>query len=313
MCLFGIQIFKTGRTSFREGNGTPLQYSCLENPMEGGAWCAAVDEVTKSRTWLSDFTLTFHFHAVEKEMATHSSVLAWRIPGTEEPGRRPSMGSHRVGHDWSDSAAAAAELVLTESVLQWLPLQLDGWQPCSQVTGWPKPYLTDSYHLLSNSGGPTACCCAVLRHSILPDSLRPHGLQPTRLLCAWGFPRQEHWSGLPCPPPGDLPNPGIEPRSTALQEDSLPTEPPGKPKNTGVGSLSLLQRIFATQEWSRCLLHCRRIFFQASYQGSPPSRWTEEPGRLQSMGSQRVGHNWATSVSIIDYLDNCFLEKLRFF
>ena len=81
-----------------EGHGTPLQYSCLENPMDGGAWSGAVHGVTKSRTWLSDFTFTFHFHALEKEMATHSSVLAWRIPGTGEPGGLPSVASHRVGH-----------------------------------------------------------------------------------------------------------------------------------------------------------------------------------------------------------------------
>ena len=83
----------------REGNGTPLQYSCLENPMDGGAWQAAVHGVAKSRTRLSNFTFSFHFHALEKEMATHSSVLAWRIPGTGEPGGLPSLGSHRVGHD----------------------------------------------------------------------------------------------------------------------------------------------------------------------------------------------------------------------
>ena len=88
-----------------EGNGTPLQYSCLENPMDGGAWWAAVHGVSKSQTRLSDFTFTFQFHALEKEMATHSSVLAWRIPGTGRPGGLPSMGSHRVGHDWSDLAA----------------------------------------------------------------------------------------------------------------------------------------------------------------------------------------------------------------
>ena len=82
-----------------EGNGTSLQYSCLENPMDGGAWWAAVYGVAKSQTRLSDFPFTFHFHALEKEMATHSSVLAWRIPGTAEPGGLPSMGSHRVGHD----------------------------------------------------------------------------------------------------------------------------------------------------------------------------------------------------------------------
>ena len=86
-------------TSSGEGNGTPLQDSCLENPMDRGAWWAAVHGVAGGRTRLSDFTFTFHFHAPEKEMATHSSVLAWRIPGTGEPGGLPSMGSHRVGHD----------------------------------------------------------------------------------------------------------------------------------------------------------------------------------------------------------------------
>ena len=84
----------------------PLQHSCLENPMDGGAWWAAVHGVAQSRTRLSDFTFTFHFHASEKEMATHSSVLAWRVPGTGEPGGLSSLGSHRVWHDWSDSAAA---------------------------------------------------------------------------------------------------------------------------------------------------------------------------------------------------------------
>ena len=82
-----------------EGNGTPLQYSCLENPMDGGAWWAAVHGVPTSRTRLSDFTFTFHFPALETEMATHSSVLAWRVPGTGEPGGLLSMGLHRVGHD----------------------------------------------------------------------------------------------------------------------------------------------------------------------------------------------------------------------
>ena len=90
-------LFPTPNTISGEGNGTPLQYSCLENPIDGGAWWAAVHGVTGSRTQLSDFS--FHFHALEKEMATHSSVLAWRIPGTGEPGGLPFMGLHRVRCD----------------------------------------------------------------------------------------------------------------------------------------------------------------------------------------------------------------------
>ena len=82
-------------STFGEGSGTPLQYSCLD----GGAWWAAVHGIAKSQTRLNDFTFTFHSHALEREMATHSGVLAWRIPGTEESGRPPSLGSHRVGHD----------------------------------------------------------------------------------------------------------------------------------------------------------------------------------------------------------------------
>ena len=101
LCLcFPLYFFQnhTVYISFGEGSGTPLQYSCLENPMDGGAWWAAVHRVARSRTRLSDFTLFFHFLALEKEMATHSRVIAWRIPGTGEPGGLPSMGSHRVRH-----------------------------------------------------------------------------------------------------------------------------------------------------------------------------------------------------------------------
>ena len=85
--------------------------------MDGGAWWAAVHGVARSRTRLSDFTFTFHFHALEKEMATHSSALAWRIPGMGEPGGLPSMGSHRVGHDGSNLAAAAALIFVPFSIL----------------------------------------------------------------------------------------------------------------------------------------------------------------------------------------------------
>ena len=101
-----------------EGNGKPLQYCCLENPMDGGAWWATVHGVATSRLRLSDFTFTFHFHAMEKEMATQSSVLAWRIPGTAEPGGLLSIGSHRVGHDWSDLAAAAG-VELFDTYMVW--------------------------------------------------------------------------------------------------------------------------------------------------------------------------------------------------
>ena len=82
-----------------ESNGTPLQYSCLENPIDGVAWQAAVHGIVKSQTRLSDFTFTFHLHALEMKMATHSNVLAQRISGTGEPGGLPSVGSHRVGHN----------------------------------------------------------------------------------------------------------------------------------------------------------------------------------------------------------------------
>ena len=99
----------------REGNGTLLQCSCLENPMDGEAWWAAVRGVARSRTRLSDFTFTSYFHALEKAMAPHSSVLAWRIPGTGEHGGLPSMGSHRVRHDWSNLAAAAGSFVHRDS------------------------------------------------------------------------------------------------------------------------------------------------------------------------------------------------------
>ena len=80
--------------------------------MDGGSWQAAVQGVAKSRTWLNNFTFTFHFHALEKKMATHSSVVAWRIPAMGEPGGLPSMGSHRVGHDWSDLAASPSHSIV---------------------------------------------------------------------------------------------------------------------------------------------------------------------------------------------------------
>ena len=101
MVLWGqtFQLFWVSLDFLGEGNGTPLQYSCLEKSHGRRSLVAC-------SPWGRDFTFTFHFHSLEKEMATHSSVLAWRIPGTGEPGGLPSMGSHRVGHGWSDLAAA---------------------------------------------------------------------------------------------------------------------------------------------------------------------------------------------------------------
>ena len=141
-----------------EGNGTPLQYSCVENPMDGGAWKAAVHGVTERRTRLSDFTFTFHFHALEKEMATHSIVLVWRIPGMGEPGGLPSMGSHRVRHDWSDLAAAAAGsskkqensrktisalLTMPKPLTVWITINFGKfWKTWDYQTTWPASWET---------------------------------------------------------------------------------------------------------------------------------------------------------------------------
>ena len=93
---------------YGKGNGNPLQYSCLENPVDRGTWWAAVHGVAQSQTRLKRLSLHACMHALKKEMATHSSILAWRIPGTEEHGELPSLGSHRVGHYCCDLAAVVA-------------------------------------------------------------------------------------------------------------------------------------------------------------------------------------------------------------
>ena len=119
-----VHIYTVLEYFLGEGSGTPLQYSCLENLMDGRSLEAAVHGVVKSRTWLSAFTFTFHFNALEKKMATLSSVLAWRIPGTREPGGLPSMGSHRVRHNWSNLVAAAAAAAAEYFLAGW------GCPPC---------------------------------------------------------------------------------------------------------------------------------------------------------------------------------------
>ena len=126
MSFFFFLFIATFFIIAKEGNGTPLQYSCLENPTDGGAWWAVVHGVAKSQTRLSNFTFTFHFQALEKEMATHSSVLAWRIPGMGEPGGLLSMGLHRVRYNWSDLAAAEV-FIIAKSWMQWKYLSLGEW------------------------------------------------------------------------------------------------------------------------------------------------------------------------------------------
>ena len=130
--------------SIGEGNGTPLQYSCLENPMDRGTWWVAVHGVEKSWTRLSDFTFTFHFHALEKEMATHSGVLAWRIPGMGKPGGLPSIGSHRVGHDWSDLAAVAAMMSIQKGlVMSTIHSEMHPNKKKKQMEVWENIYVTN--------------------------------------------------------------------------------------------------------------------------------------------------------------------------
>ena len=116
--FFSFYFFGPIELLYGEGNGTPLQYSCLENPMDRGAWWAAVHGVAKSGARLSNFTFTFHLHALEQEMATHSSVLAWRIPGTGESGGLPSMGSQsrtqlkRLSCSCSSSSSSSSRVII---------------------------------------------------------------------------------------------------------------------------------------------------------------------------------------------------------
>ena len=121
------------------------------------------------------------------------------------------------------------------------------------------------------------CVCVCVSCSVLPDSVTSWTTAFQAPL-SMGFSRQEYRSGLPFPSPGDLPDPGIEPGSPALHADSLPSEPPGKPKNIGVGSLSLLQVIFLTQEFNQGFLHCRWIILPAELQGKSHSLGSQHPG-----------------------------------
>ena len=224
---------------------------CLENSMGWGAWKAAVHGVAKSWTQLSDFTFTFHFHALEKEMATHSSVLAWRIPGIGEPGGLLSIGSHRIWHDWSDLAAAAAILhrvyvpQLSYPFICWWTSRL---LPCPGYYKQSKMYLIEKAQRNSDVKGPWLICFFILllfsfslffKVYVLCCPLLTHFSHVWIFATLWAaahqaplsieFSQQEYWSGLPCPPPGDLPDLGFKPASPALQMDSLPLKHLGRP------------------------------------------------------------------------------------
>ena len=229
--------------------------------MDGGAWWATVHGVAKSRTRLSDFTLTFHFHALEKEMATHSSVLAWRIPGTGEPGGLPSMGSHRVGHDWSD-------LVVVVWVYQdELYFQLD----LEDVKVGRKSGDHSRGEAPHNE----------LRHSKVNWFAQVHVSNSDAVRVR---------ASISCFPINNLSTQienykyHIIPMWASLMVQTV-KNPPAM-RETWVGSLGLEDPLEEGM---------------ATYSSIPAWRVprTEEPGGLQSMESQRVGHDWATEHSSI--------------
>ena len=150
----------------------------------------------------------------------------------------PASGS--LFHIYQKIQHHACGLPLHSNSCQNSPMQVTSSSACFKVSRvfW----LWWTFHSpCLNPSNPKLHMCCVLSHSVMSDSFQPHVLQPTRLLCPWGFSRQEYWSELPCPLPEDLPNSGIKLRSPTLQMDSLLTEPPGNPKNPGVGSISLLE------------------------------------------------------------------------
>ena len=237
-----------------EDNGNSLQYSCLENPMDRGAWYAAVHGDAKSIAQLSNFTFTFHFPALEKEMATHSSVLAWRIPGTEEPGRLPSMGSHRVRHDWSNSAAAEAACFLTPTpcnqILMWLTWDM-AWTFMKMVISLVVQTYNLAFHccITLMHGNTSTILLSVLQNSSIIGLLRGFNalnMKVKSLSCVqffvtpWtvayqgppsmGFSRQEYWSGSLLQ--GIFPTQGSNLSLPHCRQMLLPSEPPGKFKTS---------------------------------------------------------------------------------
>ena len=164
-----------------QGNGTPLQYSCLENPMDGGAWWAAVHGVAESWTRLSNFTFTFHFHALGKERATHSSVIAWRIPGTGEPGGLLSMGvpQSRTQLKRLSSSSSSSEKSMVYRV----------YKTCKQWSQEPNPSLSDSmFRALST----VSYCIRSFKHHLKFDMTENRSC--VKVYLREEFSREAEWS-----------------------------------------------------------------------------------------------------------------------
>ena len=240
---------------------------------------------------------------LDKKMATHSSIFAWRIPRTEELGRLQSMGLWRVGHNWGTVTTTDSNNKRWRGCRDFYTVgRSRNWYcHCEEHYGASLKSKQLPYDLLTPLLGTYPKKTPIQKDSCTPyalftiaktkkqpkcpsthewikkmcfiymvKSLSHIWLFKTPLIVAFQVPlpmefsRQEYWSGLPCPPPGDLPNPGTEPSSPALQVDYLLSEPPGKTKNTGVGSPSRLQGIFPTKESKLGLLHCKQILYQLS-------------------------------------------------
>ena len=183
-------------------------------------------------------------------MATHSALLAWRILWAEEPGGLLSMGLHRVGHDWS-GLACMHPVIICQPHNQLSDIH----NQCQDLVAvFTKVVVWEGWVRIYKWVVTISAACAVIKvkesvsRSAMPSSLRPHGLQPARLLCSWDFPGKGTGGVCQFPSPRDLPDPGIKPRSPALRVDSLPAEPPGKPRE------KMSER--EAMEKSTCPWHC---------------------------------------------------------
>ena len=213
-----------------------------------------------------------------EDLATHSSILTWRILWTEEPGRIQSIGSQRVGHNWSDLAHPRNMASPVAQTVKNLPAMQEMKESYLLSLGWE--YHTPAQALPRERKKRKKV--KSLSHVQLFATPWPVAYQAPPSM---GFSRQECWSGLPFPSPGDLPNPGIEPRSPALQADALPSEPPGKPRKERKWSRSVVSDSLRPHGPEKGMAtHSSILDWEV--------RWTEEPGGLQCIGLQRVWHDW---------------------